>query len=124
MKSIELTKEHKTKLLEMCNKLFPEKGKWFEILCGKIYYSRNGKFPGKSIHWFEFCMTHLFLKIFPDTNSMSFGKPCKISNSIQHYNYLVHWLAGYPNDYFGKIINLEKYHPIDYIYEEFKKINK
>jgi len=76
------------------------------------------------IHWFEFCITHLWLKVFPDTKSMMFGEPCKKSNSIEHYNYLIHWLAGYPKDYFGKKLNLENYHPIDYLYKHFKKLKK
>ena len=103
MKPIELTEEHKFKLLEMCNELFPEK-KWFKILCGNIYYSKNGNFPGKSIHWFEFCT--------------------KIGHNIfsrkQFYYNSEEFIT------FMKIMCLQDktklQHPVDYLYEEFKKL--
>lgn len=93
MKQLDLTEKHEAKLLEMCNKLFPKKGKWFEVLCGEVYYSKNGKFPGRSFHWFELCMTHLCYK-------------------IDHGDYVPQYKTS------GKILNM---HPVDYLYYSFKK---
>jgi hypothetical protein len=65
MKSIELIEEHKSKLLEMCKILFPE---MFVVTIqenGYLNYSDTGKtieYEDK-IHWFEFCMTHLVIKL-------------------------------------------------------------
>jgi len=102
MKNIELTEDHKSKLLEMCKKLFPE---YTEIYLGINDYDDN--FDGfiyfqktiplisniiESVHWFEFCMTHLCEKIFVDDESL--------------------------NDYL-LTFNVDK-HLIDYLYEEFK----
>ncbi len=93
MKALKLTEEHKAKLLEMCNKLFPKEGKWFKVLCENIYYSKNGKFPGRSIHWFEFCHCILLPVIIKESN-----------NRIQFY------------------IDTFTGNPIDYLYSEFLKI--
>jgi len=95
MKSIELTEEHKSKLLEMCTKLFPEH-KWsfrndYEhvgMLDRDIY---NNNFT--RIHCFEFCMTHLQEKI------LKWGAEELGSEAID-----------------GNI------HLVDYLYEEFKKL--
>ena len=106
MKSIKLTKEHKAKLLEMCNKLFSKEGKFFTVLDGDIYYSKNGKFPGLSIHWFEFCMTYLVYKL-----SYEFSQIPNIKGEAIH---LKLWELN-KGDYFIM-------HPVDYLYEEFKKL--
>lgn len=64
MKAIELTEEHKSKLLEMCKALFPKTpafrtdGEFF------IYFEDKNK--NIVIHWFEFCMTHLSEKLVVD----------------------------------------------------------
>jgi hypothetical protein len=57
MKPIELTQEHKDKLLEMCQVLFPEYD---------LYISENNIHIGSDfvfIHWFEFCVKILTPKI-------------------------------------------------------------
>jgi len=38
MEQIELTKEHKSRLLEMCNKLFNKEGTFFKVLDEDIYH--------------------------------------------------------------------------------------
>lgn len=106
MKPIELTAEHKSKLLEMCNKLFPEERKFFKILSGNIYYSNNGNFPGKSIHWFEFCMTYLMYKLSYEFSEIPNIKGKSIHRELWELN---------KGDYFKK-------HPVDYLYEEFLKL--
>lgn len=114
MKTIELTEEHKSKLLEMCKVLFPENGKWFKILCGNIYYSRSGKFPAKSIHWFEFVMTHLVKRI------SNFNKSNKISNSSE-VEYFINGGVLEIN-LRHRMQNKYNVHPVDYLYDEFKKL--
>ena len=99
MKNIELTEDHKSKLLEMCKELFPE---YIETYLGVndydpepdgyIYFTKNKNIT--RIHWFEFCMTHLCDKIFIHDESLN---------------------------EFLLTFNVDK-HPIDYLYEEFKKL--
>ena len=114
MTSIQLTKEQKDKLLEMCKALFTEYNSVYFRVDSKstTIYPEEKKVDnnilrigawGKldlSIHWFEFCMTHLQDKIkqlggfdFPDNDV------CLISS----------WFDS---------------HPVDLIYEEFKKLKK
>jgi hypothetical protein len=89
MKPIQLTQKHKDKLLEMCQVLFPEYD--FSMFHNghnsdlDINHLNNTHYL--SIHWFEFCMTHLAEK-----------------------------LSQYPNQ-------IEVDHPVDYLFEEFKKLN-
>lgn len=110
MKNIELTEDHKSKLLEMCKVLFPE----VKIHTGML--SDGSQAPEKvldypvdlewgtewdlpyisveteQIHWFEFCMTHLVRELM-----------CKNTKHMQQL-----------------FMGLK--HPIDYLYEEFKKL--
>ena len=94
MKAIKLTEEHKSKLLEICRELFPEYSK---IQFQDIYNNETGNLYfdnvtiGITIHWFEFCITHLAEKLVVD----------------------------YGASYYEMTHN---YHPIDYLYEEFKKL--
>ena len=93
MKALKLTKEHKEKLLEMCNDLFPKYIITFNINAleyGTFIVTNNGE---TIIHWFEFCMTHLQEKI------LKWGAEELGSEAID-----------------GNI------HLVDYLYEEFKKL--
>lgn len=107
MKTLELTEEHKSKLLEMCNKLFPESNWCMSTqngTCGIhsskidqifVYEGSNPyNFPVSIIHWFEFCMTHLAEKILTQDEQL--------------------------ND-FLLTFNVDL-HPIAYLYEEFKNL--
>lgn len=113
MKSIELTDDHKSKLLKMCKVLFPE---YTEIYLGIDDYDDN--FDGficfqktiplisniiESVHWFEFCITKLSVKIL-----------CQNKNIIN---------SSYSKNYFlqNKIINSDE-HIVNYLYKEFKKL--
>lgn len=125
MKTIELTEEHRSKLLEMCRKLFPELEK--EAYNRALeYYGKNYEVQGfyitgdnhigcsypndnsddsfhhhliEQIHWFEFCMTHLFNELFIKPNGYE---------SIEDYISMNHYF----------ILG----HPVDYLYKEFKKL--
>lgn len=94
MKSITLTEEHKSKLLEMCKVLFPEMFTPTIQDNGYINYSNTGKtidYEDK-FHWFEFCMTHLAKKL------------------LNPYDFTLYQTTG----------NFLYKHPIDYLYEQFK----
>ena len=110
MNALTLTAEHKSKLLEMCNKLFSTEGKWFNILDGSIYYSKNGKFPGFSIHWFEFCVLHLLTAIKDLQTQDAFGFDGEKYDSFYKKALLKMFMYDNPS------------HPIDYLYKEFKKL--
>lgn len=106
MKNIELTENQKVKLLEMCKVLFPEyiiiqfqvKSKPESINLN--FFHTKGV---TTIHWFEFCITKLSVKIL-----------CQNKNIIN---------SSYSKNYFlqNKIINSDE-HIVNYLYKEFKKI--
>lgn len=91
MKNIELTEEHKSKLLEMCKVLFPNMFVPTIQDNGYINYSDSGKTIDYSdkIHWFEFCFNYLCPKIIGEG-----------------YSLMV-------NSFYTQ-------HPIDFLYEWFK----
>ena len=129
MISIKLTEAHKSKLLEMCKVLFPEYNEWrfgkvtaegnledfynktknlswkdrekYEQSCDFLWIEKDFKYEHDDdiersetwvIHWFEFCMTHLARVLM-----------CKNTKHMQQL-----------------FMGLK--HPIDYLYEEFKKL--
>lgn len=113
MKNIELTEKHKSKLLEMCNKLFwngcINKCDFNELGILFIALDKNYKYNHKilKIHWFEFCMTYLLDKLHPDNDKQSKDN---WSMDLSDKDYVI-----------LKII-LRKKHPVDYLYEAFKKL--
>lgn len=113
MKPIDITLIQRMRLISLCENLFPE---------SDISLNKDGilsfKKPEQQIHWFEFTVTHLWMKVFPDIEGMMFGEPTTISNSRKHYEILALWLAGYPPTYKKELIN---FHPIDYLFEEYKQ---
>lgn len=92
MNSIQLTEEHKSKLLEMCEKLFPEYDftldKWEQ--CFVTLGLKTKDLYETHIYWFEFCITHL---------------PYKLKLSRYQITRLI----------------LDTTHPVDYLYDEFKR---
>lgn len=116
MKSIELTEEHKSKLLEMCKVLFPKYTFIEWNLLGKSaydkgylkYYTDKMKYA-KFIHWFEFCMTHLAPKICDGKTYYIFCDRCNSHKKD---------LTEFSKEFISKYLQ----HPVDYLYEEFKKL--
>ena len=109
MKNIELTEDHKSKLLEMCKELFPE---YVEIDFNKsglltLWKEKCPSIQWSEIHWFEFCMTYLLDKLHPDNDKQSKDN---WSMDLSDKDYVIF-----------KII-VRKKHPVDYLYEEFKKL--
>ena len=106
MKNIKLTEKHKSKLLEMSKVLFFEYEWDFSFLKreGNIKYWDNKIKNAKFIHWFEFCMTHLADKM------IELGELPSFNNKLDY-------------EFFSILqSSLWESHPIDYLYEEFKKL--
>jgi hypothetical protein len=116
MKALELTEEHKVKLLEMCKRLFPEHNYLeirdstedfnypFEHVCIEIDRSIDDL---KIIHWFEFCHTYLARKIF--NSGEVFDDPVSdSSDGLANMMFEQEWI--------------NSYHPVDHLYEQFKKL--
>ena len=99
MKQIELTEKHKSKLLEMCKVLFPETHAKTWDIDEFIDYEPIDDENFQLFHWFEFCMTHLQDKI-KQLNGFENNPDCDIELMSCWY----------------------ENHPVDYLYEEFKKL--
>lgn len=113
MIDLKLSTKQKANLLEMCNTLFPE---YKEIVLTKHntlrfgYKEDIGKkwIANMSIHWFEFCFTKIFPRIHQWYNSEMLAE--FFYQTIGHVKKLK------PNE-------VNKFpHPVDYLYEEFKKL--
>lgn len=103
MKSIKLTVEHKTKLLEMCKILFPEYNDWkygsMKIAADDELWCRDKKNNHFEIHWFEFCSMYLAEKILDNSSGDNETSDLGMFTCCFHGD-----------------------HPVDYLYEEFKKL--
>lgn len=95
MKSINLTEKHKSKLLEMCRILFPE----YKIIVLQENLGILTIDHLHHIHWFEFCMRDLQYRIL----------------GVSDYKTTQKFLM-------RTIFQCEQPHPIDYLYEAFKKL--
>lgn len=94
MKAIKLTEKHKSKLLEMCKVLFPEWKAHF-LITGETYISDDTSEFSESDETFKI---HWF-------------EFC--------HEYLVKKILG---DYNLVFCGPNRKHPVDYLYEEFKKL--
>jgi hypothetical protein len=124
MQKLTLTKEQREKLLEMCNKLFPEYKWTYEYSCSLgahdydfdnlVYSELNEKdhlYKGQGIHWFEFVMGELTNKLYKLFFTTLVNKNLLLS--INPKVYFVHPLLHH---------NHKTLHPVDYLYENFKKL--
>jgi len=127
MKQIELTEEHRSKLLEMCKVLFPEYVIYTadndgfiegEQWVGDQNMGEDRPVNEFNIHWFEFCMTHLVEKL-NNLSDVYEEMPPYVANvyggANGKWNLYVKFHFHYPKNRYKK-------HPIDYLYEEFKKL--
>jgi len=108
MEPIRLTEKQKEKLIEMCNKLFPAE----RFLLWEVPKWNLDLFSQKQqlkIHWYEFCMTYLCSKI---GNSKRSDLERYFDESDIRHEMVTRqeWYKGY--------------HPVDFLYKEFKKIKK
>lgn len=126
MQEIELNQKHKVKLLEMCKALFPEYKVKF-ILDSLLNYDdrifnylsieeiTEGEVDFTVIHWFEFSLTHLAEKIIATYITTDKGvRVYKRTLNDDLSNFYIKALS------FSR--GFEKVHPVDYLYEKFKKI--
>lgn len=131
MKPITLSEDQKTKLLEMVKSLFPEYKHvswdnqqldlgsylgWEEVnqfrISNHIFLSKLEESPfddGIFVHWFEFVMTHLQHRIYLQLPTAFVGIDTWCNS-----------LIGNLYAYFTDDRSLS--HPIDYLYEQFKKL--
>lgn len=112
MKPIELTINYRNMLLGMCETLFPEKGS-FKLEIEPQYDGTNGFIFFENmtdedyddvIHWFEFTFK-LLNKMLENEKS-----PVKITRIVSNYALIC----------FNTNATI---HPVDFLYEEFLKIN-
>lgn len=127
MKAIELTLLQQEKLLEMCKALFPEY-KSIQIGNSQHFNSTGYSLPEYThlqfrkigtqfitIHWFEFCNTWLVEKVLNPTPE----RPSRVlQDKFKEFFWKSNLYWMYINEYSG---TPEK-HPVDYLYEEFKKL--
>lgn len=128
MQSIKLTKKHKEKLLEMCNFLFPEYKKIVLTSHNTLRFGYKKDITktwigNMSIHWFEFCMVYLVSKI-----QDNLPESAVYRNQPEYVGNIFNWAKGnkwtmYTEFFFNYPKNINKKHPVDYLYEEFKKLN-
>lgn len=128
MKQIELTEEHKTRLLEMCSVLFPEVNCYWEYeMYGRslkqdfnsvlaVYYKDKNAYKQNlfdfNIHWFEFCITEI-------VNELSWKNiKTDILADCEYEDFRMKLIT----NIFRDKLTTEKFHIIDYLYEEFKKL--
>jgi hypothetical protein len=120
MKPIQLTKEQQAKFKEMVRKLFPEYDTEEAILTKQfvVYKKTETKYFINDIHWFEFCMTYLIEKLNDYLGDTWEEMPPYVANvyggAEGKWNIYTKFHFHYPKDRYTN-------HPIDYLYEEFKK---
>lgn len=144
MRPLELSKEQRDKLLEMCKELFPEY-KLIELTeadlglgggphivgtpyCGDgfdcyIGFS-NMDVPRDDytcIHWFEFCMTHLVSKI-----SAKLDDQLEDDTPDSKHMNIVITARDWVGEMYLKIMDSwnKSVHPVEYLYEQFKRIKE
>lgn len=104
MNNLGLSEEQEDKLLQMCDDLFPQyKNINLDISDGYLFDNLD-----LSIHWFEVCVMHLPKKIAENFNTV-YPK--------EKHAFIVDMMMKKMLDY----SNLEKVHPVDYLFEMYEK---
>ena len=126
MKSIKLTDSQKSKLLEMCEALFPEytiyevqKANHFGRIVNTVQgnkweYNGDDDEPIDEffIHWFEFCIIEI-------VNELAWRNiKTDILADCEYEDFRMKLITEIFRDKF----TTEKFHIVDYLYEEFKKL--
>lgn len=133
MTNIELTKDHKIKLLKMCNKLFPEFNEW---RFGKViaegnledFYNKTKDLPWKDREKYEQSCDFLWIE-----KDFKYEHDDDIERSetwvIHWFEFCVTHLAKkvLKNNYFrltafSNGVLFKNKQPIDILYQEFKKL--
>ena len=129
MKGVELTKSQVDKLLEMCKILFHEYTtipndknpkfltiSWFTTQGYFVQLMNDEIKENILIHWFEFCMTHLTTKISKQLHAI-LGHP-----TSDEFGRIDTWYTVWSKLNGGSFGM--KQHPVDYLYEQFKKLKQ
>ena len=132
MKNIELTEDHKSKLLEMCKELFCEES---EINSIQNFRIENDYILGLSDHILycenrDLSESHYECEEVPEEDLVTFE-----NYPIEYFEINIHWFEFCMTYLSTKIFihdeslneflltfNVNK-HPVDYLYEEFKRLN-
>ena len=120
MKRIQYTSEQEKKLIEMSLFLFPEY-KEIHINGAWIYFNKELR-PFDSIPILEFCMTHLIVKLSKEFTKQGLSKADYTDNQYPNWfsEKVSYHLNPFRNEEFEEDILF--IHPVDYLYEEFKKL--
>jgi hypothetical protein len=97
---IELTKDHKERLIEICEYMFPEYYKIEMVPDGeyiRFFKDKNSKVVDFDIHWFEACMTII---------------PISFSEVEGDWHYYLNWLNYH-------MTRKQMLHPVDYYHAVF-----
>lgn len=121
MKSIELTEEHKSKLLEMCKVLFPESKiqftddyycEWSLFLITEDDNDRTLPKNKVECHWFEFCTNEI-------VNELAWRNiQTDILADCEYEDFRMKLITKIFKD---KLVG-NNFHIIDYLYKQFKKL--
>lgn len=104
MSELQLSDEQINKLLQMCNDLFLQyKSIELDISDGHLFDDSE-----LSIHWFEACVMHL-----PEKIAEGFNTVYPKEKHAFIVDMMMKKMLGYSN--------LEKVHPVDYLYEMYEK---
>ena len=131
MKNIEINEKQKENLLKMCKVLFPEyviypadndgfiEG---EQWVGDQNMGEDRPVNEFNIHWFEFCMTHLIVKLSKEFTKQKLSKADYTNNQYPNWfsEKIAYHLNPFKNEEFEEDILF--IHPVDYLYEEFEKL--
>lgn len=116
MQILSLSSEQRSKLLEMTKALFP-KYDMVHLTSGREWEKDSVafRFNGEIIfiHWFQFCMTELLEKIYVP-NPLKIVRGLKIRFEEFYWNTNLYWSGKKDNNIM---------HPVDYLYNQFLKLN-
>jgi hypothetical protein len=113
MNSIILTEEQEEKFLEMVKMLFPEyKNIFMDNKDQELNFTENDfiVLDDDYVHWFEFLVIYLVPKVLK-----GWVDNCYSDNDLRHDDYYVGNIG---------VLNKNKIHPIEYVYEQFCLNNK
>ena len=119
---IQYTTDQERKLLEMTNVLFPEY-KETSINSDWLYLNR-GEIPLDAIPIFEFCLTHLVVRLSKEFTKQGLSEADYTHNQYPNWfsEKLSYHLNPFRNEETGEDILF--IHPLDYLYTEFLKLKK
>jgi hypothetical protein len=122
IKELGLSKEQKTKLIEMSKVLFPAYQVDFDndYAMGMLSIATKEKNDWRYIHWYEFCIEHIVSELqsaIPTRDKVFREMPPYVSNVYAGPEGRV-W--SFFTEFFFNLPKMNG-HPVDYLWDEFKK---